>query len=235
MLNAQSIHSTLVPHTNSGILASGAAQLHQCGLSSPHVRSYSNHEHLYMAGDPHTQVYEILEGVVGLYDLLSDGRRQIVTFYYPGDYIGVDYTTTCQHNAEALSSLMVRTIPARELIRLMTEDPEFGKSLMMVLTEELTELRHQMLSLGRKSALERLATFLARISKKSAARNAGRVELYLPMTRAEIGDYLGLTIETVSRNFTKLKVASIIRIVSKDIVEVIDQDLLNAVADGKCH
>jgi len=202
------------------------------GFTTTNERRMDSHEHLFMFGDEHNHVYQVLEGVVGVYQMLSDGRRQIVSFYYPGDLIGVvDQENSLQH-AEALCKSRVRCIPVKTIETLISSEPGFGQALLATVASELAETRDQLLSLGRKSAAEKLATFLLRISHRNAKVGENETQLYLPMTRAEIGDYLGLTIETVSRNMTRLRVAGVIRLESKSKVQILDREKLEELADG---
>ncbi|MBX2838212.1 MAG: helix-turn-helix domain-containing protein [Gammaproteobacteria bacterium] len=198
-------------------------------------KSLHPHEHLFVAGDAQSQVYQILEGVVGIYELLADGRRQIATFCYPGDLIGLDHLQSFANSAEALCSARVRCIPLNTMDRLISTEPGFGQALLQVLSTELAETRDQLLSLGRKSAYEKVATFLLRIARRNQREGKNENDLYLPMRRSEIADYLGLTIETVSRNITKLKVARAIRLVSKNRIEVLDMNLLEDCAECSTH
>jgi len=202
------------------------------GFTTTNERKLDSHEHLFMSGDKRTHIYQVLEGVVGVYQMLSDGRRQIVSFCYPGDLIGVvDQENSLQH-AEALCKSRVRCIPVKTIETLISSEPGFGQALLATVASELAETRDQLLSLGRKSAAEKLATFLLRISHRNAKVGENETQLYLPMTRAEIGDYLGLTIETVSRNMTRLRVAGVIRLESKSKVQILDREKLEELADG---
>lgn len=195
-------------------------------------RSLNTHEHVILDGDVQTHLYQVLEGVVGIYKLMSDGRRQIVSFQYPGDIVGLDRSGQFNYHAEALCAARVRCIPADAVNTLITTEPGFGEAMLRLLADELAETRDQLLSLGCKSALEKVATFLLRIASRN--RRAGRDDerLQLPMTRAEIADYLGLTIETVSRNFTRLRKAGAISLDTSHVVNVLDLQLLQTIAEG---
>lgn len=197
------------------------------------VRTVESHGHIFLAGDAHSHIHQILEGVVGIYKMLADGRRQIVTFCYPGDLIGIDHPDRCSQNAEALSPTRVRSIPLKAIDALIISEPGFGQAMMKVLSTELAETRDQLLSLGRKSAMEKVATFLLRIAKRNEREGNSPDVLFLPMTRSEIADYLGLTIETVSRNITKLKVAQIIRLETRSVIKILDMDCLEDIAEGE--
>lgn len=195
-------------------------------------RVLQEHEHLFLEGEKQTHIYLVLEGVVGMYKLLSDGRRQISTFAYPGDIIGLDCTGSHVNNSEALSASVVRCIPVNAIDKLIRSEPGFGQALLQLAASELAETREQMLSLGRKSAAEKLATFLVRIARRGASVGQASDTIQIPMKRCEIADFLGLTIETVSRNFTKLKVSRVIRLKSNSEIEILDRAMLEAIADG---
>lgn len=195
-------------------------------------RSLETHGHLFMIGDTQTHMYQILEGVVGVYKMLADGRRQIVNFYYPGDIIGWAVPGAWTQHAEALCKTRIRSIPTSTVDTLITTERGFGKALLSMLATELEETRDQLLSLGRKSALEKVATFLLRISRRNQREDNDEGLLHLPMKRAEIADYLGLTIETVSRNITILKKTGIIHLESNTVVRITDMSQLEDLADG---
>jgi CRP/FNR family transcriptional regulator len=204
----------------------------ELGVSTAHERALKAHEHLFLSGAPRTHIYQVLDGVVGSYKLLGDGRRQIVGFYYPGDLIGIETTTSWEHYGEALCEARVRCISVDTIDRLIQSEPGFGQTLVATLASDLAETREQLLSLGRKSAIEKLATFLLRISRRNCREGEDEYRLYLPMTRMEIADYLGLTVETVSRNFTRLKKEKIIAPVSRCEVEIVDLNRLRELAEG---
>ena len=203
---------------------------HSC--SSTSEKALNAHEHLYLEDNKQTHVYILLEGVVGTYKLLSDGRRQIVGFVYPGDMLGLDQTGNYTNSAEALNACRVRCVPISAIDKLILGEPGFGQTVLRATSQELAETRELLVSLGKKSAMEKLATFLLRISRRMDANGQDPDCINLPMKRAEIVDYLGLTIETVSRNFTKLKGSQIIKIVSNSEVRILDMAALEAVSEG---
>ena len=195
-------------------------------------RSLNPHEHIVLDGDEQTHLYQVLSGVVGIYKLMADGRRQIVSFQYPGDIVGLDRIDQFDYHAEALCASRVRCIPVQAISSLVNNEPGFGAAMLRLLADELAETREQLVSLGRKSALEKLATFLLQIASRN--RRAGRDAnvLQLPMSRSEIADYLGLTIETVSRNVTRLKKSGAIALEKTTRVRVLDAQQLQLIADG---
>jgi len=191
-------------------------------------KKLGQHEHLYLEGEKQNHIYQILEGVVGVYKMLPDGRRHITKFYYPGDLIGLEEQGRFVSHAEALSDSRVRCIPVNTIDSLIINEPGFGRALLSLVTSDLKDAREQLLALGRKSALEKVATFFHEIHAKSHYANNGESadKLHLPMTRTEIADYLGLTIETVSRSITKLKGAKVIKPESRTTFIVLDSELL---------
>ncbi|MBX2880589.1 MAG: helix-turn-helix domain-containing protein [Granulosicoccus sp.] len=195
-------------------------------------RSLSAHEHVFLEGENQTHIHQVIDGVISVYKLLADGRRQIVGFHYPGDIIGLDHVGSYENHGEALCETRVRCIPVDAIDTLIMTEPGFGQAMLQLLSTELAETRDQLLSLGRKSAMEKLATFLLRISRRNARHGRDPLQLQLPMTRAEIADYLGLTVETISRNFTRLKLSAVIHLESNSAVRILDLDELESVAEA---
>jgi len=195
-------------------------------------RKLAAHEHLYLEGQKQSHVYLVLEGVVGLYQLLADGRRQITSFALPGDMIGLDCPHMHSGSAEALCELRVRAIPLSAIDRLMMSEPGFGQTLLRIAAEELADTRERLVSLGRKSATEKVAGFVLRLARRNGEIGQDPSRIKLPMKRSDIADFLGLTIETVSRNITRLRTVQVIRLVSISEIEIVNMDRLEAIAEG---
>ncbi len=219
------LSSGIIDHVNVG---------HTIGCTADRV--LDRHEHIFLEGEKQTHIYLVIEGVVGTYKLLSDGRRQISTFAYPGDIIGLDTVGEHVNSGEALNRSVIRCIPINSIEKLMRNEPGFGQALLHLTANELADTREQMLSLGRKSAAEKLATFLLRVARRHQAvdRSTGQSNqtISIPMKRSEIADFLGLTIETVSRSFTKFRVAQVIKLVANSEVEILDINRLALIANG---
>lgn len=154
--------------------------------------------------------YIVVSGVVRTHKLLSDGRRQINAFHFPGDVFGLESTVEHRFTAEAVCDTKVRFIKRSVLMALAARDSEVANALWMTAANELRRAHEHMLLLGRKNAQERLAAFLLEAAER--AEQSDTVEL--PMSRLDIADYLGLTIETVSRTFTLLESAATIELPS---------------------
>lgn len=159
---------------------------------------------LFQESEPAEHLCNVVEGAVK-HKLLPDGRRQITGFLFPGDFLGVALNKSYAYSAEAMGNVRLCRFPRRKLENLLTELPNLEHRLLEVAGNELVAAQDQMLLLGRKTARERLASFLMMVSRRAAARGRPDTPVELPMSRADIGDYLGLTTETVSRTFTQLK------------------------------
>lgn len=165
-------------------------------------------------GDPATHLFNVTSGSVRVYKLLPDGRRQIVGFLFAGDFLGLATGDRYAFSAEALEPTTACRFRKTEYRKLLAEQPDLEAALLERASHELQAAQDQMLLLGRKTAMERLASFLYDLARR-AERATGQADVvHLPMTRAEIADYLGLTTETVSRLTSKLKTRGLIRLLS---------------------
>jgi len=175
----------------------------------------------------------ILAGVVKLSKMLPDGRQQIVGLQFAPDFVGRPFSQESALKAEAVTSTVLCTFPRNVLERMITDSPGLEHSLYLQALAELDDARDLLLTLGRKTARERVATFLLMIARHSPRQDeAGEgeiaAEFELPLTRAEIADFLGLTIETVSRQLTKLKGSGVIRVEQNRRISVPEMELLEA-------
>lgn len=172
----------------------------------------------------------VVEGVLKLSISLSDGREQIVGVVYPADFIGGPFGTRSQYSVTALTDSQVCIFPQASFKRLLQAQPEFSHSLLEHTLEELNRTRRWMLLLGRKTASERIASFLLEISQQLARNQPepGAVlnRLELPLDRQQIADLLGLTIETVSRQLSAMRTAGIIRLPGRRSLEIVDRNQL---------
>src|SRR5215217_597932 len=162
--------------------------------------SYRKDEEIYGEDEPAEYVYQIIRGAVRTYKLLSDGRRQIGTFHLPGDVFGLESGTSHRLAAEAIIDTTVRLVKRSSLEQAAGIDVQVARKLWTMTAGELRHAEDHMLLLGRKSAMERVANFLLEMDRRLAV--AGMMAL--PMCRRDIGDYLGLTLETVSRTLSQL-------------------------------
>jgi CRP/FNR family transcriptional regulator len=161
--------------------------------------------------------------MVRLYKLLPDGRRQIVGFLLPGDLVGLSAGDAYAHSAEAITPVEVCRFSRRRLDGLLDEFPAMHRRLLGIAASELGAAQAQMVLLGRKTARERIASFLLTLERRAAAVGLATEPLHLAMTRTDIGDYLGLTIETVSRTFSQLKAEGAIALPRPGEVRFLDR------------
>jgi CRP/FNR family transcriptional regulator, anaerobic regulatory protein len=199
-------------------------------LLDAHLRHLQAHEHAFYEGDTQTHIYRIKSGMMRLYRLLADGRRQIIAFRLPGHLIGLSDDETQFCSAEALTDVVLQCIPLSIVHRRMQQEPEFGSELVRCLAVELAETRNQVAFLNRRSALEKLATFILGFLTWSG--DDTKLELELHMGREDIADYLGLTVETVSRSFARLKFQRIVSLPRTQTIIVHDIGRLIALAAG---
>ena len=198
-------------------------------ISSLHEKGAG--ETVFAEGDEANSVYEIVRGMVRLYKLLPDGRRQITGFLRAGSLLGLAPDGVCVYTAEAITPVTLCRYKRTALERLIDEVPSFAKRLLMVTSHELRAAQDQMLLLGRKTAIEKVASFLLLMAERQDEEDAGEIEV--PMTRNDIADYLGLTFETVSRTLSKLKQDRLIALLARGCIRILNHDRLQEVAAGE--
>lgn len=162
--------------------------------------SYRKDEEIYGEDEPAEYVYQIVRGAVRTYKLLSDGRRQIGAFHLPGDVFGLESGIRHRLAAEAIINTTVRLVKRRSLEQAAGSDVQVAHRLWTMTAGDLRHAEDHMLLLGRKSAMERVANFLLEMDRRLAVAGI----MALPMCRRDIGDYLGLTLETISRALSQL-------------------------------
>jgi CRP/FNR family transcriptional regulator, nitrogen fixation regulation protein len=156
---------------------------------------YSKGTEIFGQAEPADYIYQVIEGAVRSHKLLSDGRRQIGAFHLAGDIFGLENGDLHRFTAEAIVDTTVRLIKRQSLERVAKTDPAIILILLTVTTDNLQHVENHLLLLGRKNARERVAAFLLEMSSRLIAAGV----IALPMNRRDIADYLGLTLETVSR------------------------------------
>ncbi len=185
---------------------------------------------LYQEGDKRLRVYTLTEGVLRLSSLLADGRRQITGFLMPGDFLGLADDETYASDVEAVTSCTLCSFTVADMDRLMSRRPELGARLLQLTRTALRQAREGQIMLGRLAPVEKLSSFLLLLSARAEERGLGASPVHLPMSRTDIADYLGLTIETVSRSFTKLRNQGLISLTDAHMVHIPDLRALSAVA-----
>lgn len=172
------------------------------------ARTLTRGEEVFAEGEPSDFFYRVTSGTVRTYKLLSDGRRQIDEFHLAGDIFGLEPGEQHRFSAEAVDDATVVMFRRRRFAAIAQEDPTLGDQVMASLMHNLQRAHDHMLLLGRKSAQERIATFLLDMSKRIATGDS----FDLPMQRSDIADHLGLTIETVSRTLTQFAREGLIKL-----------------------
>ena len=185
-------------------------------------------ETLFNEGDDADCIYEITSGMLRLYKLLPDGRRQIVGFLTAGHLLGLALEGTYVYTAETLTDVTLCRYRRSGFDRLIDNVPGLARRLWGFTADELRMAQDQLMMIGRKTATEKVASFLLTQAELQGAADEVRV----PMTRGDIGDYLGLTIETVSRTLTKLKRDGVIALPNLDRIEFRDRERLEEIAKG---
>ena len=184
-------------------------------------------------GDPARHLFNVTAGSLRVYKLLPDGRRQITGFLFAGDFLGLASGEAFGFTAEAMEASSLCRFRRDAYRTLVRETPDLEQALLTRTSHELAAAQNQMLLLGRKTAQERVASFLLDLPSHDPSRSAPDNHVRLPMTRAEIADYLGLTIETVSRVLSRLKASGVVRLVSLHELQVLRPDQLQAIASGE--
>jgi len=165
-------------------------------------------EELFAEGEEAAYFYKVAAGTLRTYKLLSDGRRQIDAFHLSGDIFGIEAGAEHRFSAEAVGGVAVIAYRRSALDRLTREHPAFGEQVMSSMIRSLERAQDHMLLLGRKTAQEKIATFLLDLAERM--HEDDRFEL--PMLRSDIADHLGLTIETVSRTLAEFARKGLIKL-----------------------
>jgi CRP/FNR family transcriptional regulator len=199
-------------------------------LAQSSLRRVEAKEFVFAEGDPTTHIFQVETGAVALYKVLCDGRRQVVGFAYPGDLIGLGAEGEHVMNAQAIKPTRLRCLPVAALNQLAGQDPRLGFKLYEAVARELAATRDLLLTTGQRSAIERVVSFLLAFSRRNERSGKDARAFDLPMTRADIADFLGLTIETVSRTFTKLRGMGLIELPQSCTVRIKNLAELQALA-----
>jgi CRP/FNR family transcriptional regulator len=221
-------------HSYSGGMTSSQSGL-AARLALGSVRQIEGKEFVFIEGDPTTNIYYVESGAVSLFKVLPDGRRQILGFAYPGDFLGLGAEGERLVSAQALKATRVRSIPVSTLHKIASRDPDLSFRLYQALAAELDRTRDLMLTTGHRSAGERVASFLLALSRRNRRVGKPRDVIDLPMTRTDIADFLGLTIETVSRTLTKFKTRKLIDLPQSARVQILNIEELERMAEGEEH
>ncbi len=191
-------------------------------------------EHLFHQGDEFESVYAIRAGSVKSYTITNEGEEQITGFYFPGELVGLSGFDSNNYpvSTKILETTTVCEIPFEHLDSLCGQLPELRRQVMRTMSKEIRDDQQMMMLLSKKNAEERVATFLVKLSQRFQARGYSAHKFRLSMSRNEIGNYLGLAVETVSRIFTRFQKNELIQVDGKE-VDLINLEHLYTLA-GEC-
>ena len=190
------------------------------------------HSAVFREGDPAGRVFTLIDGVAKLSRLLPDGKQQVVGFRFAGDVIGYTTLEDYPFDAELLTDAKICRLDRGQLEGLLRRYPKLERRMLDLCVQELTTTQEQLVTVGRRSAEARVAAFLLSLVEASRRRGQPRQVLDMPMTRADIADFLGLTLETVSRSLTAFRKRGWIREPVHHRVELLDVPAITALAEG---
>jgi CRP/FNR family transcriptional regulator len=193
-------------------------------------------EHVYQEGATFTSVYAVRSGAIKAYRVTDDGREQVTGFYFPGEILGMDGIAKNSYacSARALETAAVCEIPFGSLEELSSKMPNLQRHFFQLMSREITEDQQLITLLSKNTAEERIAALMLSISARNAQRKLSATRFRLPMSRIDIGNYLGLTVETVSRVFSRMQKLEILQVSNKEIT-ITDirglQDIANVIIE----
>jgi CRP-like cAMP-binding protein len=191
---------------------------------------FARNETIFNDGDEAKSCYKVISGAVRLCKHMTDGRRQIADFLLAGDFFGFIQFGTYKFTAEAVGDVVLLCYPQGQVTRLSSAMPNLRGRLLVLLSQRLLGMQDHLVMLGQQTAKERVASFLLHIAERSDAEEG--LVFDLPMSRQDIADYLGLTIETVCRMLSELKRERVIAIPNPNRVVLNDMDALQGIAEG---
>lgn len=190
-------------------------------------------KHIFRAFDPFVAFYAVRSGSVKSYIINEHGEEQITGFYFPGEILGFDAIDQHQHtcSAIAMETSTFCSIPYDKINDICQQVPDLQNQMFRLISRELSNENKLLMSINKRTAEERIATFLVSLSGRFKNLGYSAREYNLPMSRQEIGNYLGLTIETVSRLFTKFQRNGLVTI-NRKAIRIEDLSTLHAICDG---
>jgi CRP/FNR family transcriptional regulator, anaerobic regulatory protein len=183
-------------------------------------------------GGAANHAFTITSGMVKVFKLMPNGRRQIIGFMFARDILGLAHDGAYVSSAEAVTNVTLCRFPRSKLESLLDQFPQMERRLLRMTATELAAAQDQMVLLGRKTASEKIASFLMMLAERSERQGDGSDEVDLPMTRTDIADYLGLTTETVSRTVTQFRKRGCIELVNPACVRILDREALAELAEA---
>lgn len=203
-----------------------------------HLLSIASNVHLasgqllFAEGEAAEHLYSVVEGTMRLCKMMPDGRRQITGFLFPGDFLGLADDDVYAYSAEAVGRCSLYRYSFAQLRQLIERYPDMEHKLCAIARHELAEAQDQLLLLGRKTARERVASFLVMLLERAARHGQEGNRLTMPMTREDIADYLGMATETISRTFTEFRSEGLIASDHVKDITLLERDTLETIAGG---
>ncbi len=194
-------------------------------------KEFKDKQTIFLQQEDSKNLYNITKGNIKIYKLLSDGRIQIIGFLYPGDFFGSYKKGKYNYSSEAIGDVKVCVFKQEALDNFLAKNMNLTKELLHRTSHELTLAQDRIGVLGKMNANERVAKFILNISDQRARIGWQNNPVSLPMIRQDIADYLGLTLETVSREITRFKTSNLIKVMSSKQIFIVDKEKLIAV----CH
>ena len=195
-----------------------------------YYRSFEAGQTVVWSGDPMDFVASVVSGIASLTQTMEDGRRQMVGLMLPSDFVGRPGRETAAYDVTAITDVVMCCFRRKPFEDVMQVTPHIGQRLLEMTLDELDAAREWMLLLGRKTAREKIASLIAIIARRDAALKLmepeGKVSVEMPLTREAMSEYLGLTLETVSRQVSALRRDGVIEIQSKRHIIIPDFQLL---------
>ena len=190
-------------------------------------------EHLFQVGNPFQSIYAVRSGSIKTYTPTEDGMEQVTGFHLPGELLGLDAINTGVHPcaAKALETTSLCEIPFDQLGELSKRIPSLQQQLLKIMSKEILHDQSLLMLLGKRSAEERIAALLLSLSTRYSLRGFSPTEFNLSMSRNDIGNYLGLAVETVSRIFTRFQDEGLLT-VQRKFIKIINLDSLHSVANS---
>ncbi len=219
----------ITPLEDAAVVNALASDFSEAGLAlTANIRRIKAGETLYIEGDAAPYCYQLASGVVKEYNTMEDGRRQVADFYGVGELFGISELSEQLHTAEAITDCTIRCYPREMFLHAIASSPQLSHHFLDTLMIRLHRARERMVMLGRMSAMQRVTAFLLRLSSEQGVDH----DIHFSMSRQDIADHLGLTIETVCRALTDLKRREVIIMPSARIFSIPDREVLNDIACG---
>lgn len=196
--------------------------------SGSSVRQFRAGEIIYFEGDEAPRCYQVASGFVKEYSMLESGKRQVLDFFGTGELFGITQDDIHPYTAEAITDCAIRCFQRESWLKAVTASPALSEKFMTTLLTRLHRSRERLTMLGRMSATARMAAFLKRLAEDQGTSE----DIRFPMSRQDIGDHLGLTIETVCRVFTDLKRRRIIASSTARLFSIADVEALDTLSRG---